>query len=105
MSKKREVDIQNSIAHKILVEPWITEEATRIGELNKYVFKVFRNADKKNIKKAVENIYNVQVISINTINVPRKKRMRGRISGWKSGYKKAIVTLKEGDKIEFFEGK
>lgn len=105
MSKKREANIQNSIAHKVLVEPWITEEATRIGELNKYIFKVFPNADKKRIKKSVEDVYGVQVSSVNTISVPKKKRMRGRVTGWKSGYKKAVVTLKEGDKIEFFEGK
>ena len=105
MSKKKEADIQNSIAHKVLLEPWITEEATRIGELNKYIFKVATIADKKKIKRAVESIFNVHVISTNVINIPRKKRVRGRVTGWKSGYKKAIVTLKEGDKIEFFEGK
>lgn len=95
----------NDISYKILVEPWITEEATRIAELNKYIFIVSSNAEKKQIKKAVEDLYNVQVVSVNTINIPRKKRMRGRTVGWKSGYKKAIVGLKEGDKIEFFEGK
>jgi large subunit ribosomal protein L23 len=95
----------NDISYKILVEPWITEEATKIAELNKYIFIVSSGAGKKQIKKAIEDLYNVQVISVNTINIPRKKRMRGRTVGWKSGYKKAIVGLKEGDKIEFFEGK
>jgi large subunit ribosomal protein L23 len=105
MVKKKEADIQNLIAHKILIEPWITEEATRISELNKYIFKVAPVADKNKIKKSVEDLYGVQVVSVNIINIPRKKRIRGRVTGWKSGYKKAIVTLKEGDKIEFFEGK
>jgi large subunit ribosomal protein L23 len=105
MAKKKDVDIRSSIAHKVLVEPWVTEETTRIGEYNKYVFKVVKDADKKSIKKAVEGLYGVEVTSVNTINIPRKKRIRGRVTGWKSGYKKAIVTLKEGDKIEFFEGK
>lgn len=105
MAKKKETDIQNLIAHKILIEPWITEEATRISEFNKYIFKVTPVADKNKIKKSVEDLYGVQVVSVNIINIPRKKRIRGRVTGWKSGYKKAIVTLKEGDKIEFFEGK
>jgi large subunit ribosomal protein L23 len=105
MAKKKNIDTQDSIAHKILVEPWVTEEATRIGEFNKYVFKVASIADKKSIKKAVEDLYGVEVTRVNTINIPRKKRIRGRVTGWKSGYKKAIITLKEGDKIEFFEGK
>jgi large subunit ribosomal protein L23 len=105
MAKKKDVNIQNSIAHKVLIEPWVTEETTRIGEFNKYAFKVANDADKKSVKKAVEGLYGVEVTAVNTINIPRKKRIRGRVTGWKSGYKKAIVTLKEGDKIEFFEGK
>jgi large subunit ribosomal protein L23 len=105
MAKKQEINVQNLIAHKILIEPWITEEATRITELNKYIFKVAPSADKNKVKKSVEDLYGVKVISVNVINIPRKKRIRGRVTGWKSGYKKAIVTLKEGDKIEFFEGK
>jgi len=105
MAKKQEIDAQNLIAHKILIEPWITEETTRIAELNKYVFKVAPAADKNKVRKSVEDLYGVKVISVNVINIPRKKRIRGRVTGWKSGYKKAIVTLKEGDKIEFFEGK
>lgn len=92
-------------AYKVLVEPWITEEATRIAEFNKYIFKVTKDASKNKIKKTVEAVYGVAVQAVNTINIPRKKRIRGRSVGWKSGYKKAIVTVKEGDKIEFFEGK
>lgn len=95
----------NDISHRILVEPWITEEATKIAEQNKYIFKVFPEAKKKQIKDCVESLYNVKVMTVNTISIPRKKRVRGRTIGWKSGYKKAIITVKEGDKIEFFEGK
>lgn len=101
---KKELKTEN-IAYKTLIEPWVTEEATRISELNKYIFKVAPKTDKKQIERAVEELYNVSVVSVNTINIPRKKRIRGRSKGWKPGYKKAIVTLKEGDKIEFFEGK
>jgi large subunit ribosomal protein L23 len=101
----REANKTESISYKILIEPWITEEATRIAELNKYIFKVDKNADKKQIKKAIEEVYGVTVISVNTVSIPAKKRMRGAKVGWKSGHKKAIVTVKEGDKIELFEGK
>ena len=101
----KEANKIEQIAYKILVEPWITEEATKIAELNKYIFKVAKDASKNQIKKAIEEVYGVTVISVNTINIPAKKRMRGAKVGWKSGHKKAIVTVKEGDKIELFEGK
>jgi large subunit ribosomal protein L23 len=101
---KEELKTENT-AYKTLIEPWVTEEATRIAEFNKYIFKVDLKADKKQIEKSVEGLYDVSVTLVNTINIPRKKRIRGRSKGWKPGYKKAIVTLKEGDKIEFFEGK
>lgn len=93
------------IAYRILIEPWITEEATRIAEMNKYIFKVAPGANKNEIKKAVEDVYSVKVTEVNTINIHRKRRVRGRTTGWKPGYKKAIVSVKEGDKIEFFDSK
>lgn len=93
------------IAYRILIEPWITEETTRIAELNKYVFKVADSSTKNQIRRAIEEIYKVTVQSVNTVRVPGKKRMRGMTKGWKSGYKKAIITVKEGDKIDLFEGK
>ena len=73
--------------------------------MNKYVFKVSPRANKNEVKKAIEEVYGVKVEKINNINIPRKKRVRGRTEGWKPGYKKAVVTLKEGDKIDLFEGK
>lgn len=94
----------SQIAHRILLEPWITEEATRVAELNKYIFIVAKSATKEEIRRAVEETYKVKVVAVNTINIPAKKRIRGATVGWKSGYKKAVVSLKEG-KIEFFEGK
>lgn len=97
--------IKNSLYSRVLIEPWITEATTQAAELNKYVFKVAKEASKKNIKKAVETIYKVTVMSVNTVNIHRKKRIRGKYMGWKPGYKKAMVTLKEGDNIEFFKGK
>jgi large subunit ribosomal protein L23 len=97
---------QNSdISSKILIEPWITEAATMAAEMNKYIFKVAVFSDKIKIKRAVESLFKVKVISVRIINVPGKTRTRGRVQGKKSGFKKAIVTLKEGDSINIFEGK
>lgn len=90
------------IAYRVLIEPWITEESTRLMEIGKYVFKIGKRSGKKDVERAVKEVYGVEPLSVNTINIPRKFRMQGRIEGWKSGFKKAIVTLKEGDKIDFY---
>ena len=87
-------------AAKILVSPHITEKATALTEENKYVFKVFQKANKIEIKKAIEDLYGVDVIGVNVINVPRRQRRLGRQMGWRKGYKKAIVKIKKGQKIE-----
>lgn len=85
---------------KILKGPHVTEKSTDLTEHNQYTFKVFPDANKSEVKKAVENIYDVDVKKVRIINMPRKKRSTGRTEGWKSGYKKAIVKVKEGQKIE-----
>lgn len=87
-------------AHRILKAPHITEKATDLSKKNQYIFKVFPRASKVEIKRAIEDIYGVDVISVKIINIPSKKRRLGRISGWKPGYKKAIIGIKEGQKIE-----
>lgn len=98
--------VQNSnIAYRVLIEPWITEAATILAQENKYVFKVVKKASKNDVKKAIEELYKVAVISVRTISIPSKKRMRGRIEGRKAGIKKAIVKIKEGDSINIYEGK
>lgn len=99
------VNAENGIAYRVLIEPWITEGSTSMMEANKYVFKVSGRANKKEIGRAVQELYKVAVLSVNTINIPSKFRMQGRTQGWKSGFKKAVITVKEGDKIDFFEGK
>lgn len=105
-AKKKNITLIGSseIAYKFLIEPWITEKSHDKMTENKYIFKVTKNANKKNIKKSIEELYKVGVIGVNIINVPSKRRNYGAKTGWKSGYKKAIVTLNEGDKIELFEG-
>jgi len=97
--RKRKKKI-SKIASGILVSPHVTEKATDLEAENKYVFKVFKNANKIEIKKAIEQVYGVKVLGVNIINIPRKKRRLGRTSGWKKGFKKAIVKIKEGQKIE-----
>lgn len=89
----------------VLVEPWVTEAATLAMEINKYVFRVDLQSSKGEIRNAVESIYGVKVVSVNTVRIPRKFKNYGQTPGWKAGFKKAIVTIKEGDKIELFESK
>ena len=91
----------------IIKKPVITEKMTAISEkLNKYAFIVDKNANKIEIKKAVEKLYDVKVEAVNTMNYDGKKKSRytkaGVISGRRPAFKKAIVTLKEGDTIDFF---
>jgi len=86
--------------YKIIKHPIITEKATELNKENKYVFCVDKKANKHQIKKAIEEIYNVKVEKVFVINIkPKKRRYRFFIEGYKSGYKKAIVQLKEGEKI------
>jgi large subunit ribosomal protein L23 len=89
--------------YDIIKAPIITEQSTKLIEgQNKYTFKVDKKANKVEIKKAVEEIFKVKVLSVNTINVlPKFKRM-GKHEGYKSAYKKAVVKLAKGDKIDAF---
>ena len=87
-----------------IVSPVITEKATTLSEFNKMVFKVHQGASKNSIKKSIEKIFKVNVIKINTINLRGKtKLVRGKKSS-RSGYKKAIVTLKKGQSIDLATG-
>lgn len=94
----------SKVTKDIILEPWITEKSHTQMAANKYIFRVHLGADKKKIRNAVQAMYNIKVIDVNIINIPPKKRVYGRHTGVKAGYKKAIVTLKEGDKIELFKG-
>lgn len=97
-------ETENSLAYRYLIAPWITEKSHSQMASNKYVFKIFKNSNKKNIATAVESLYGVDVIGVNIVNIPSKKRRYGKTVGKKSAIKKAIVSLKEGDKIDIFEG-
>lgn len=85
----------------IIIAPVITEKSARIAENgDKMVFKVRNDANKVQIKQAIEKIFGVKVVKVNTINVKPKYKRVGRYAGTTSRYKKAIVTLAEGSKIE-----
>lgn len=77
--------------------PILTEKATRLMEENKFTFEVTPQATKPEIKAAIEDLFNVKVVQVNTLRPPRKKRRVGKFLGYKSQYKKAIVTLASGD--------
>jgi len=87
-------------AWRVLKTPHVTEKAAALSEKNQYVFKVWPRANKTEIGKAIEDIYGVDVLSVRIIKVPRKQRRLGKVQGWRKGYKKAIVKIKEGQKIE-----
>lgn len=85
---------------RVLEGPHITEKAGRLEALRQYVFRVAPFANKIEIAQAVQKLYGVTVTRVRTVRVPGKVRRRGRYTGVRPGYKKAIVTLKEGDAIQ-----
>ena len=87
---------------QIVKYPIITDKATRLLEKNQYSFVVDRYSDKITIKAAIEYLFNVKVIKVNTCRLPRKQKRVGKYIGWKPQYKKAIVSLAEGDVINLF---
>ena len=91
-------------ARDIVIKPVVTEKSIGLMENNKYVFKVALSANKIEIKKAIEEIFKVKVVDVNTVRINGKMKRMGRYEGKTSDYKKAIVQLAEGDSIEIFEG-
>jgi len=89
---------------EIIKRPIITEKSSGLTKENQYVFEVSKEATKGKIKKEVEERFGVNVLSVKTIEIPPKKRRLGRISGWRKRYKKAIVKIKAGQKIDIFPG-
>lgn len=90
--------------HDLLLKPVITEKTTMMMSDGKYTFKVPLRANKVEIRKAVEAVFNVKVKSVATLRTMGKVKRMGRYIGKRPDYKKAIVTLREGETIEFFEG-
>ena len=87
--------------YDIIFAPIITEKTANLQQENKYVFKVDIRANKTQIKQAIENIFKVKVVSVNTLNNHPKDRRVGRYTGKTNRYKKAIVKLAEGNTISF----
>jgi large subunit ribosomal protein L23 len=91
-------------SHQILVRPIVTEKNTMLNEVGKYCFEVLLAANKIEIKRAVEEVFSVHVTGVNIIKVPGKMRRMGKTSGMTRTWKKAIVTLADGERIDLFQG-
>jgi len=91
-------------ARDIVIKPIVSERSVAGMEQNKYTFKVDLKANKIDIKSAIEEIFKVKVLDVKTMVVKGKVKRMGRYEGKRPNWKKAIVTLKEGDKIEVIEG-
>lgn len=91
--------------HQIILGPVISEKSTRVAEKrNQAVFKVLKNAEKPEIKEAVEKLFNVKVEGVRTLNVKGKNKRFGRSEGRRSDWKKAYVTLAKGQELDFLGG-
>lgn len=96
----------NREPHMIILKPLLTEKISDLQEkqLNVYAFEVRKDANKVEIKQAVQKLFSVHVEDVKTITTPGKWKRLGRSTSRNNGYKKAIVTLREGDRIQLFEG-
>jgi len=90
--------------YEVVRRPLITEKATLMKEQNRYAFEVAKEANKPQIKEAVQAAFKVNVVKVNVMRVPGKMRRIGRWYVLTPSWKKAVVTLEPGQKIEFFEG-
>ncbi|MFU8804155.1 MAG: 50S ribosomal protein L23 [Bradymonadaceae bacterium] len=88
--------------YEIIIRPVATEKTSAMSEDNKIVFRVAKKATKYQIREAVKQIFGVDVLKVNTMVMPSKPKRVGRFSGRRSGYKKAVITLAEGQEIDFY---
>ena len=88
---------------RVIVRPVVTEKTTDMGENDKYVFEVASEANKAEVKQAVEKFFGVKVVDVRTLNMKGKPKRLGRYMGRRKDWKKAIVTLQSGDKIDLFD--
>ena len=91
-------------ARQVVIAPVVSEKSYSLIEDNKYSFRVHPQAHKTQIRQAVEELFDVKVESVNIVKVKAKPKRRGLHRGQRPGWKKAIVQLREGDRIEIFEG-
>lgn len=102
-TKGTAVHARPMIVGAVLLRPHVTEKATVLQAENRYAFRVAKGATKPEVRRAVERQYGVHVSAVRLHNVPGKKRRRGRIVGRVPGYRKAIVTVRSGERVEFAE--
>ena len=88
----------------VILEPVVSEKAYNLIQFDKYTFKVHPKAHKTQVRQAIEVLFGVHVVAVKIVNVPGKPKRRGQVAGFRPGYKKAIIQLREGDSIELFEG-
>lgn len=98
VSKKPKLGLTSN-AHEVLVRPILSEKAIGLAASGKYVFAVSTRANKSEIKKSIQKVYDVHVIGVNISNLPGKKRRSGRTQGRTAAWKKAVVKLAAGEKI------
>ena len=91
-------------ARQVLIAPVVSEKSYSLIEENKYSFRVHEKAHKTQVRQAVEQLFDVKVEGVNIVKVQPKPKRRGMSRGKKPGWKKAIVQLRQGDRIEIFEG-
>ena len=94
----------NLVAHDIIIRPLITEKSSRLMELNKYSFEVHLSANKIQVRKAFVEIFKVKVTAVHILNIHPKPKRMGAFIGKTRSWKKAIVSLAPGERIDFFEG-
>ena len=92
-------------AYGVIKRPHVTEKATDLTSQNQYIFEVFEDSNKNQVKKAVEDVYGVDVVSVNIVNIPRKRKRLGRIEGWSGGGQKKIKKKKKKKKKKKFSKK
>src|SRR5947209_19419666 len=89
---------------EILIKPIVSEKSYEQIQQNRYTFKVHKDAHKTQVRQAVEELFEVKVVAVNIVKVQPKPKRRGMYRGIRPGWKKAIVEVKAGDKIDIFEG-
>jgi large subunit ribosomal protein L23 len=91
-------------AHQVILAPVVSEKSYHGSVYGKYTFRVHEDAHKTQIRQAIEQLFDVHVVSVNVLKVQAKPKRRGQIKGTKPGWKKAVVQLKAGETIEVFQG-
>lgn len=90
-------------AYRVLVKPLITEKLNNLKEKGKYAFEIFQNANKIEVSKSIEELYGIKPLAVNIIKVLGKRVRRGKISGKRKDWKKAIITLPKGKTIQIYK--